>query len=119
MNKHAHSVAAFASLRFWGCFDSGTENKAVNFDRAAMLANYADRLILPGYIRLEAMTNSLNNAVGKLVEAPDSARMKAARTSLRDAWLAWQGCSAYEVGPASQVLLRQRVNTFPTKVAQI
>lgn len=112
-------AAVCAAFSVWSCFDSGTEDKAINFDRAGMLANLADRLILPAYIRLEAETGALKDAVGKLVEAPDSARGAAAREALKAAWLAWQGASAFEVGPAMQAGLRQRLSTFPTSAAKI
>lgn len=112
-------AAVLAAFSVWGCFDSGTQDKSVNFDRTAMLANLADRLILPAYTRLEAATGALNEAVGKLVEAPDSTRGEAARAALRNAWLAWQRSSIYDLGPAAQVLLRQRLNTFPTNVSRV
>lgn len=111
-------AALFAAFAVWGCFDSG-EDKAVEFDRAGMLANLADRLIMPAYDRLDAATGALAEAVDGLVEAPDSANGVAAREALEAAWLAWQGASAYEVGPAMQVGLRQRLNTFPTDPARI
>ena len=112
-------AALFAAFSVWGCFDSGNGDEAVDFDRAAMLANLADRLILPAYARLEAETGALRDAVGELAEAPDSARGAAAREALREAWLAWQDASIYEVGPAMKAGLRQRINTFPTNASKI
>lgn len=119
MKNQIRFAAALAAFAVWGCFDSGTQDKTVHFDRAAMLANVADRLILPAYARLDEAAEALNEAVGELIEAPDSARADAARTALRASWLAWQSASAFEVGPASQVLLRQRLNTFPTNATRI
>lgn len=119
MKKHFLMAAALAAFSILGCFDSGTGDRGVSFDRAALLANIADRLILPGYARLEAGTEALAQSVGSLVEAPDSARAEAARAALRRAWLAWQAVSAFELGPAAQALLRQRLNTFPTKASKV
>jgi uncharacterized protein len=119
MEQRFRMAAAFAAFSLCGCFEPANDDKAVNFDRAAMLANIADRLILPGYARLEESTDALDAAVTKLADAPDSGSAEDARAALRRAWTAWQGCSAYEVGPASQTLLRQRLNTFPTKTSKV
>jgi predicted lipoprotein len=119
MNKRFFTAAAFAAFSVWGCFESGDKQDAVDFDRAAMLENLADRLILPAYERLEAETSALKSAVDDLAGSPDSAHAEAARVALRGAWTAWQSASAYELGPAAGVVLRQRLNTFPAKASTI
>jgi uncharacterized protein len=113
--------AAVVSTAFFvcGCFDSGTRDKDVHFDRPAMLTHLADRLIIPAYLRFEAAAEDLNGSIAGLVESPDSSHAETARSALRTAWIVWQGCSAYEFGPAAGSLLRQRMNTFPTKASRV
>jgi predicted lipoprotein len=119
MDKSFFAAAAFAAFSVWGCFESGDKDRAVDFDRAGLLENLADRLILPAYGRLEAETSALKASVDALADSPDSARAQAARDALRRAWTSWQAASAYELGPAAEVVLRQRMNTFPAKVSTI
>src|SRR5690606_1983319 len=119
MRMKFRRAAALAAFSVWGCLDGGKGGEGVDFDRRAMLVNIADRIIIPAYSGLESATQALEAAIGDLVESPDSARAGNAREALREAWLAWQGASAFEVGPAAQVVLRQRFNTFPVKVSRV
>jgi predicted lipoprotein len=102
-----------------GCFDGGTQNRDVNFDRQGLLTHWADHLVLPAYRNLAEATETLEAEIEAFTETPDSARAMAARAALRQAWLAWQSTSAYEFGPAAEAILRQRMNTFPTNTGRI
>jgi predicted lipoprotein len=113
----ALSICALTALP--GCFDSGAGGKSADFDREGLLVNVADRLIVPAYARLADGTAALHAAVEALVDAPDSGKVEDARNALKAAWLAWQGASAYELGPAADHILRQRFNTFPTNAAKV
>lgn len=119
MDARFLTAAAIAAFMVSGCFETEDKGGTVDFDRAALLENLADRLIIPAYERLDDSTAALKEAVEALVDSPDSARVEAARGALRGAWHAWQSASAYELGPAADDILRQRLNTFPAKAATI
>lgn len=119
MKKNIRFAAALAAFSVFGCLDDGKGGDGVDFDREAMLVNLADRIIMPGYARLESEMRELEESIADLIESPDSAQAETARKALREAWIAWQGVSAYEVGPAAQVALRQRLNTFPVKPTRV
>lgn len=111
--------AVLLAAGFGGCKTNDDDMGPGEYDRASMLSNVANNIILPNYQALRTEVNALATAADAFVTARDSAGLVA----LRDAWLAtaleWQHCSAFEFGPAQTVSLRAQVNTFPTDTATI
>ncbi|NBC83267.1 MAG: hypothetical protein GVY19_07780 [Bacteroidetes bacterium] len=101
------------------CEDEETNTGSNEFDRSTMLANYAHNIIIPNYATLNNAVDSLNKAINNFTSSPDTVKLQ----QLREAWynvaMNWQHCSTFEFGPASDVLLRASMNTFPTNVDQI
>jgi len=89
------------------------------FDRSAMLANWADNIIIPSYqafdTEVEAMRNSFATLQGDLTEA----NLIAFRQSWLSAYQVWQYAAPYEIGPAENVDLRLNINTYPTNTTKI
>ena len=92
--------------------DNGGE--VVNFDRQAMLINYAENIIVPGYQAYRQEVNELNTAVNSFTANPSEATLSAVQNAFKEAYLSWQNISFYEFGPAMDQLLRTSSNTYPT-----
>ena len=90
-----------------------------SFDRAEMLANIGNNLIVPGYLAFQADVNTLHGAGEAFLADPSSMTLDEIRTALRDARLSWQRVAIYQFGPAENAALRGVLNTFPTDVDQI
>jgi len=93
------------------CDNTGGE--VMNFDRQAMLTNYAASIIVPGYQIYQQEVASLETAVSAFSATPDVANLTAVREAFQDAYLSWQRISFYEFGPAMDQLLRTSTNSFP------
>lgn len=112
-----------ATLLFLACDSSTGGGSTDNFDRQAMLRNYADNLIKPAYIQLQNQTNVLHSAVEVFLTNPDPQTL----TAVRDAWVSaytdWQYANAYNFGPAGESGLRkgliEEIGTFPVSTAKI
>ena len=88
-------------------------NPKADFDRGAMLANYADNLIVPGYEVLVAKAAAMEAAVATFAAEPSAATLAAARAAYQEAYKAWQQVSIYEFGPADEQMLRKTAS--PTR----
>jgi hypothetical protein len=90
-----------------------------NFDRTAMLANWADNIIVPAYQAYASSLSNLKTSSASFTNAPDQVTL----TDLRGQWLAayraWQSVSMFEIGKAEVVTLRNFTNIFPTDAAEI
>ena len=119
MKKILHLSLVFSLLLMGACKDNESGTKRVDFDERAMLENYGDNLILPGYALLRQRTETLRTRVQEFVATPTEVSLAAAQQAHRDAWLAWQGVSIYEFGPGLELNLRRNINTFPTQYPKI
>ncbi|MFC4691699.1 imelysin family protein [Dokdonia genika] len=89
----------------------------VTFDRSAMLTNWADNIIIPGYQDFVAKVTTLEAQVASFTDTPSD--LTAVRAAWIDAYTTWQRVSMFEVGPAETVNLRLNVNIYPANVATI
>ncbi|MCX8081351.1 MAG: imelysin family protein [Bacteroidia bacterium] len=89
------------------------------FDKAGMLANYADNLILPAYHKFNASLDSLIDAAQQFTANPQISSLQNLRTKFNSAWMRYQKISPFEFGPAESVVVQMNFNVFPTDTTQI
>ncbi|HMB97947.1 MAG TPA: imelysin family protein [Balneolaceae bacterium] len=100
--------------------DDGVTNTDENeFERAEMLANFGNNVILPSYDRLKSKVGNLNTSINEFTANPNESTLAAAQDDLKEARLAWQSANMFQFGPAESNLLRAIFNTFPTDAAKI
>ena len=88
-----------------------------SFDRTAVLENWADNIIIPGYVDFQSKVNTLEDATTAFVT--NSNDLTAIRAAWLDAYTTWQRVSMFENGPAETVGLRLNVNIYPANVTDI
>ena len=88
-------------------------------DRGAMLAHWADNLILPAYRSYGQTLQTLRETTETFNQSPNESSLSALRTAGREAYRAWQWVSMYEIGPAEAASLRNFTNIYPTDGAAI
>ena len=87
------------------------------FDRSALLENWADNIILPGYVDFAAKVATLQAETTAFTT--NSNDLTAIRAAWLDAYTTWQRVSMFENGPAETVSLRLNVNIFPANTQDI
>ena len=117
-NKYTFLALAGLAILNSSCSDSDSGPKS-EYDREAMLANYADNLIVPGYQQFKTETDEMNTAVAAFTANPTVATLTAARKEYLDAYKVWQDVSVYEFGPADAQMLRSNLNIYPTTTSKI
>jgi predicted lipoprotein len=95
--------------------DSATGAPTVNgFDKAGMLTNYADNLIIPAYSNLQQKLSALETATTTFLTTPNTTNQQALKVVFKDAYLQYEHISVNQFGPAEKALLSNFLNTFPT-----
>ncbi|WP_412060527.1 imelysin family protein [Rubrivirga sp. IMCC45206] len=89
------------------------------FERSAMLTQWADAAIVPAYDALLAASLALQAEADAFAAAPTEASLVEVRAALRAARLAWQDASLFGFGPAEDVALRAALNTYPTDTGKV
>lgn len=96
---------------------SGPTIPPMSLDRIGILENWADNIIVPGYVDFQSKVNTLQTETTAF--ATNSNDLTAIRAAWLDAYTTWQRVSMFETGPAETVGLRLNVNIFPANVTTI
>jgi predicted lipoprotein len=123
MKKYTILFIALWSVFLSSCNSNKNENPADKFDRKKMLENYAQNLIKPAFLDLQAQVNHLKSAADNFVANTDGTHLVALQNAWVNAYAAWQYANAYNFGPAGEQGLRksltQEIGTFPVSESKI
>jgi len=99
--------------------DTGATTSNDDFDRKAMLENWADNIIIPAH-------EDLNNKLGTLVEEKDNfvqntteANLEDLRSAWFEAYKVWQHVEMFNIGKAETINYAFQMNVYPTNVSDI
>ena len=96
--------------------DEVGQSNSDNFDRQAMLANWADHIIIPAYENLATKTETLKIAGSDFRNAPNSANLDNLKNAWQTAYVSWQNAAMFEIGKAEELRLQNNLNIYPTNV---
>jgi predicted lipoprotein len=123
MNKRILYTAlscCFGLILFFSCKkNDGNTSNTGNFDRKAMLTDYADGYILPAYQDMLAKLNDLKTKTDLFTASPDSVLLADLRASWQAAYFTWQRVDLLEFGPAEDITLRMYMNIYPASATKI
>ena len=107
----------FIVLSLFSCKEDN--NSEDDFDRAALLNNLGDNVILPRYQNLKVESNDLDAALLNFKNDVSQTNLEALRTQFKNTYFAWQSCTSFEFGPAAIQVLRSLINTYPIDTSKI
>lgn len=99
--------------------DGGNDANGNNYDRTALLTNWADNIIIPSYINYQAKVDALVTNANAFTVTPTESNLLALRASWLEAYKAFQYVSMYTLGKAEEISLKESSNTYPTDAAGI
>jgi len=97
----------------------GPEETVDTFDRSAMLANWADNIVIPAYSSFNSKVVEMEAATMAFNETPTVENLQSLRSVWQDAYISFQNVSMFEIGKAEELRFRNRLNVYPTNAAQI
>jgi uncharacterized protein len=117
-------VAVIVSLAicFMAC-KKNSNNDTADFDRKAMLQNFANNIIKPAFIDLQLNVNNLKIAADAFVAAPDAAKLTTLQTTWDVAYSSWMYANVFNFGPAGEEGIRkglvEEIGTWPANTTTI
>lgn len=109
----------FAIATLACCSSSGDGGSSDNFDRTALLTNWADNIIIPGYVNYQSKLQTLVNDVAAFNTTPNEANLQTVRASWLEAYKSYQKVAIFYIGKAVEVNLNDSANTYPADTAGI
>lgn len=105
---------------FWSCTkDSPSGPDVDDFDREAILVNWADNIIIPSFTAFSDSADQLQSDAAAFAEAPTLQNLETLRNSWRSAYLAFQHVSMFEMGKPMELRFRDNLNIYPTDTNEI
>ncbi len=89
------------------------------FNRAAMLTNIADNIIIPAYEDFSTDLNGLVTAKDNFVATPNQSNLDALRSSWYNAYKTWQYLEMFNIGKAEEIQYSFKMNVYPTNTSDI
>lgn len=90
-----------------------TSTTPAEFDRGAMLAFWADKIIIPSLESFNESLFQLLEATNSFIDNPDQEKL----SQLRDKWLtaykSWQFVEMFDIGKAEEIYFKNRLNLYP------
>lgn len=96
--------------------NSGQE---LTFERATMLTNWADNIIIPSYVAFAAELDALTTSFDTFKADASVSNLSNFRAAWVSSYKMWQRVSMFEIGPAETVGLRLNLNIYPTNSEKI
>lgn len=90
-----------------------------NYDRTALLTNWADHIIIPSFENYQTKVNDLSAKSTAFTTTPSTENLSALRASWLEAYKSYQYVSMYYFGKAEQLFLKEMANTYPTNTTAI
>ncbi|MEP2275258.1 MAG: imelysin family protein [Reichenbachiella sp.] len=107
------------SVFLFSCDSGSDESSDDNFDRAAMLTNWADHIIIPAYQNYKKELVDLKSVTLTFTNEVNESNLVALRDQWKTAYLSWQWVAMFEIGQAETVSLQSYTNLFPTSPTDI
>ena len=119
MKKTALFVALLTLII--ACSSDGSDGTGSNdnFDRTALLTNWADNIIIPGYEDYQSKVDVLQTAAADFNTNPTEPNLQALRISWLAAYKSYQKVTAFYIGKAMDINLKEATNTYPADAAGI
>lgn len=93
--------------------DGETPGETDTFDRGAMLANWADNIIVPSFISFQAETKKLEDIAMGFADNPELTELRILRAQYKVAYQNFQTVSMFQTGKAEEMNFRSFLNTYP------
>lgn len=115
-------VFLFAVVLFTACSSSDNGNGGTpqdQFDRQAMLTNWADNIIIPALSDLESKLAVLDAAANNFTTSPDQAGLDQLRNAWVDAYSTWQYAEMFNIGKAEELQYNFQMNVYPVSTTDV
>ena len=109
------------SIFIISCSSSSEDEQSTipEFDRSAVLINYADNIILPRLNNFKSSVDYLKESGDAYVDSPDLTTYTELHNSWLEAYINWQYVEMFNIGKAEEIMFFSKTNTYPVNEGRI
>ncbi|MFK7049034.1 Imelysin [Flavobacterium columnare] len=90
-----------------------------NYDKKAMLTNWAENIIIPAYKNYQIEVNKLYEEANSFKQNPTTDNLNKVRTSWFNSYKAYQRVAMFKIGKSEDLYFVNHTNTYPVNVIEI
>jgi predicted lipoprotein len=113
------SIILMTSLFIVGCKKDRENENAIEFDKASLLSNLADNVILPALNDFSSKINDLESSYSSFSINRTAPNLEDVRTKWKAAYLSWQAVKVFDFGPIRDYGFKSATGTYPTDSVKI
>ena len=109
------------SIFIISCSSSSDDEQSTipEFDRSAVLINYADNIILPRLNNFKSSVDYLKESGDAYVDSPDITTYTELHNSWLEAYINWQYVEMFNIGKAEEIMFFSKTNTYTVNEGRI
>ena len=109
------------SIFIISCSSSPDDEQSIipEFDRSAVLKNYADNIIIPRLNNFRSSVEYLKESGDAYVDSPNITTYTELHNSWLEAYINWQYVEMFNIGKAEEIMFFSKTNTFPVNEGRI
>ena len=89
------------------------------FDRSAVLSNYADNIIVPRLNNFKSSVDYLKESGDAFLDSPDITTYTELHNSWLETYINWQYVEMFNIGKAEEIMFFSKTNTYPVNEGRI
>lgn len=97
----------------YSCSSDSSDAPADQYDRTAILQNWADNIIIPSYENYSQKLAGLKIATADFTTTTDEAKLGNLRSKWLEAYMAYQYVGVFNIGKAEELQFNKYCNTYP------
>lgn len=113
------SIALVLSFSISSCKKDKDEENPTDFDKASMLQNLADNIIMPSLNDFSAKINDLESSYITFQANRNALNLEDVREKWKAAYLSWQTVKIFDFGPIRDNGFKPATGTYPTDTVKI
>jgi len=113
------SIALILAFTISSCKKKEDEENPSNFDKAALLQNLADNIILPSLNDFSAKINALESSYLTFQANRNGTNLDDVREKWKAAYLSWETVKIFDFGPIRDNGFKAATGTFPSDTVKI
>ena len=109
------------SIFIISCSSSSDDEQSTipEFDRSAVLKNYADNIIIPRLNNFRSSVDYLKESGDAYVDSPNITTYTELHNSWLEAYINWQYVEMFNIGKAEEIMFFSKTNTYPVNEGRI
>lgn len=101
------------------CTENDNNSSSDNYDRASLLSNLVDNIIIPAHQNFDNELELFNSAVNSFNEDRSISNFEIMQQQFIITYKAWQHIEMFNIGYAEQIFYASKMNIYPANITRI